>query len=140
MHEGQEHFKNIRPSVMAPYSAGKAAGRALQSRLLHCTRQEIAMTTETAAPRGNWNYPTKVRFGAGRVAELPHACKELGMQRPLLVPDPGLAALPMIKDALAANDKAGLPTGLFADVKGNPIGKNVEDGLKAFRAGKHDGV
>jgi len=98
------------------------------------------MTTETAAPRGNWNYPTKVRFGAGRIAELPDACKELGMKRPLLVTDPGLAALPMIKDALAANEKAGLPTGLFADVKGNPIGKNVEDGLKAFRAGKHDGV
>ena len=40
------------------------------------------------APRGNWNYPTKVRFGAGRIAELPDACKELGMKRPLIVTDP----------------------------------------------------
>jgi len=92
------------------------------------------------APRGNWNYPTKVRFGAGRIAELPDACKELGMKRPLIVTDPGLAALPMIKEAVAANEKAGLSTGVFSDIKSNPNGKNVEDGIKAYRGGKHDGV
>jgi len=92
------------------------------------------------APRGNWNYPTKVRFGAGRIAELPDACKELGMKRPLIVTDPGLAALPMIKEAVAANEKAGLSTGVFSDIKSNPNGKNVEDGIKAYRSGKHDGV
>ena len=32
--------------------------------------------------RGNWNYPTAIRFGAGRIAELPDACKTLGMQAP----------------------------------------------------------
>ena len=60
------------------------------------------MTTDAAALRGNWNYPTKVRFGVGRIAELPAACQELGIKRPLIVTDPGLAGLPMIKDALAA--------------------------------------
>jgi alcohol dehydrogenase class IV len=39
---------------------------------------------------GNWNYPTAIRFGAGRIRELPAACRELGMQRPLLVTDEGL--------------------------------------------------
>jgi len=92
------------------------------------------------AIRGNWNFPTKVRFGAGRIAELPDACKELGMKRPLIVTDPGLAALPMIKDALAACEKAGLGVAVFSDIKSNPNGKNVEDGLKVLRAGKHDGV
>ena len=43
---------------------------------------------------GNWNYPTAIRFGAGRISELPDACRVLGMERPLLVTDPGLAALP----------------------------------------------
>ena len=89
---------------------------------------------------GNWNYPTKVKFGAGRIAELPDACKELGMKRPLIVTDPGLAALPMIKDAVAACEKAGLGVAVFSDIKSNPNGKNVEDGLKVLRAGKHDGV
>ena len=92
------------------------------------------------AIRGNWNYPTKVKFGAGRIAELPDACKGLGMKRPLIVTDPGLAALPMIKDAIAACEKAGLGVAVFSDIKSNPNGKNVEDGLKVLRAGKHDGV
>ena len=89
---------------------------------------------------GNWNYPTKVKFGAGRIAELPDACKELGMKRPLIVTDPGLAALPMIKEAVAACEKAGLGVAIFSDIKSNPNGKNVEDGLKVMRGGKHDGV
>ena len=42
----------------------------------------------------NWNYPTSVRFGPGRIAELPSVCKELGMKRPLLVTDPGLRFCP----------------------------------------------
>ncbi len=98
------------------------------------------MADDAAALRGNWNYPTLMRFGVGRISELPEACKQLGMKRPLIVTDPGLAALPMIKEAVQRNEAAGLETALFADIKGNPIGKNVEDGLKKFRAGGHDGV
>ncbi len=98
------------------------------------------MTIDPAALRGNWNYPTAIRFGVGRIAELPESCKALGMKKPLLVTDPGLAKLPMIKDALASLKAAGLGDGLFSDVKPNPIGKNVEDGLAVYRAGGHDGV
>ena len=65
------------------------------------------MNENNAALTGNWNYPTRVRFGAGRVAELPEACKESGIARPLLVTDPQLAAFPMVQDALAANERAG---------------------------------
>ncbi len=98
------------------------------------------MTIDPKTLRGNWNYPTQVRFGPGRIAELPSACKSLGMSRPLLVTDPGLAKLPMVSDALAANETAGLPSGLFSDVKPNPVGQNVEDGMKVYREGGHDGV
>ncbi len=91
-------------------------------------------------PRANWSYPTAVRFGAGRIAELPEACRELGLARPLLVTDPGLARLPMIASALAANAAAGIPTALFADLRPNPVSKNVEDGLALYRRGRHDGV
>jgi len=98
------------------------------------------MSQDAAALKGNWNYPTSVKFGVGRIKELPDHCKALGLKRPLLVTDPGLAGLPMIKDAIAANAAAGIPTGLFSEVQGNPVGKNVEDGLKVYRDGKHDGV
>jgi alcohol dehydrogenase class IV len=98
------------------------------------------MTNDAAALRGNWNYPTAVKFGVGRIAELPDMCKALGLKRPLIVTDPGLVSLPMIKEAVARNEAAGLHTAVFSDIKGNPNSKNVEDGLKAYRAGKHDGV
>jgi len=98
------------------------------------------MTIDPATLTGNWNYPTAIRFGPGRITELAEACKSLGMTKPLLVTDPGLAGLPMVADALAANQAAGLPTGLFSDVKSNPVGKNVDDGIAAYRDGGHDGV
>ncbi|MBL8708345.1 MAG: iron-containing alcohol dehydrogenase [Rhodospirillaceae bacterium] len=98
------------------------------------------MSQDAAALKGNWNYPTSVKFGCGRIRELPDHCKALGLKRPLLVTDPGLANLPMIKEALAGLQAAGIPAGLFSDIQGNPVGKNVEDGLKVYRDGKHDGV
>jgi alcohol dehydrogenase class IV len=90
--------------------------------------------------RANWNYPTAIRFGAGRIAELAEACRALGMARPLLVTDPGLKDTAMVRDAVAANGRAGLPTGLFAEVRPNPTGDNVGAGLAAYRAGGHDGI
>jgi alcohol dehydrogenase class IV len=90
--------------------------------------------------RGNWNYPTLIRFGAGRVAELPDACSSLGIKRPLLVTDPGLAALPMIAAALAACRSAGLQCEVFSEVQANPVEANVNAGVEVFKRGGHDGV
>ena len=90
--------------------------------------------------RGNWNYPTAIRFGPGRIAELPDACKTLGIQRPLLVTDPGLAALPMVQSAVAACNRAGIDCSVFSDVKANPVEANVTAGVAEFRRNRHDGV
>lgn len=89
---------------------------------------------------GNWNYPTAIRFGAGRISELPQTCREMGMQRPLMVTDAGLAGLPMIDGAVKACCDAGLGCKLFSDVQGNPVAANVDAGVAAFRSGNHDGV
>ncbi len=89
---------------------------------------------------GNWNYPTSVRFGPGRLAELPAVCAELGFQRPLLVTDPGLAALPLVQDAVDACATQGLGIVVFSNIQPNPRDSNVSDGVAAFRAGPHDGV
>ena len=45
--------------------------------------------------RGNWNYPTTVRFGAGRVSEIGAAVKAAGITNPLFVTDPVVAKMPM---------------------------------------------
>jgi alcohol dehydrogenase class IV len=90
--------------------------------------------------RGNWNYPTSIKFGAGRIAELPDHCRSLGMKRPLLVTDAGLAALPMVANALRLSRDVGLGCELFSDVQPNPVEANVTAGVAAYRAGHHDGV
>lgn len=88
----------------------------------------------------NWNYPTAVRFGVGRISELPAICRALGITRPLLVTDPGLSGLPMIADALAAGAQAGMTMTVFADIQPNPVAANVDAGVEVFRQGGHDGV
>jgi alcohol dehydrogenase class IV len=88
----------------------------------------------------NWNYPTNIRNGIGRIKELASACRELGMQSPLLVTDPGLAALPMIQQALSICQKAGLRCEVFSQIKANPNSENVAAGVNAYQQGKHDGV
>ncbi len=98
------------------------------------------MSNNAPALMGNWNFPTPMRFGVGRISELADACKSQGMSHPLLVTDPGLAALPMVADAIRANEAAELPTGLFSDVQPNPVSQNVEDGIRVYREGGHDGV
>ena len=86
--------------------------------------------------RGNWNYPTTVWAGPGRIAELAAACARAGIARPLIVTDEGLIGAPMIQNALAALKDAAL----FGGVRGNPALSHVEAGQRAYHAGSHDGV
>jgi len=89
---------------------------------------------------GNWNYPTNVRFGAGRISELPATCRELGMENPLLVTDEGLVDLPIVRDAVRLCEDADLGCKVYSNVFGNPTGANVEGGVDAYSLGEHDGV
>ena len=88
----------------------------------------------------NWSYPTAIRFGAGRIQEIGEACRISGMQKPLLVTDKGLAANAITSRTLDLMEAAGLGKALFSDVDPNPNEKNVEEGLKVYRDGQHDGV
>ena len=93
-----------------------------------------------ALPNRNFNFPTAVKFGAGRVKELPELCKANGISRPLFVTDKGLATMPMVADIMANLKNAGLKAGIFSNVRPNPVEENVLEGCAAFRAGGHDGV
>ncbi len=88
----------------------------------------------------NFGFPTQIKFGAGRIAELGGLCKEAGIKRPLLVTDPGLAGMDMVKNIVASLETDGLAIAVFSDIKPNPIEENIIDGVKAFKAGGHDGV
>lgn len=90
--------------------------------------------------KANWNYPTSVKFGVGRIAELADACKAHGIERPLFVTDPGLVNLPMTQMAFGSLKSSGLKAGLFSSIKSNPVESNVAAGVAVLRDGLHDGV
>ncbi|WP_113911004.1 iron-containing alcohol dehydrogenase [Roseovarius dicentrarchi] len=89
---------------------------------------------------GNWSYPTSIKFGAGRIAELPAACAQAGIKKPLLVTDKGLADLPITAQVLDIMEGAGLGRGIFSEVDPNPNEKNLDAGVAAYKSGGHDGV
>ena len=88
----------------------------------------------------NWSYPTAIRFGAGRIAELADACKAAGIAQPLLVTDSGLAKLDITQRALEIMRDGGLSPGIFSNVRPNPVEANLTNGVNVFKAGGHDGV
>ncbi|MEE4079685.1 iron-containing alcohol dehydrogenase [Pseudomonas viridiflava] len=88
----------------------------------------------------DWHYPTSIRAGAGRAAELADACHVTGIKRPLLITDRFLGSTDMIRSAVEDCRQQLGHCGLFDRVKGNPTGTNVADGLEAYKAGDHDGV
>ena len=102
--------------------------------------QRIGKESAMMTPKANWSYPTAIRFGAGRIAELAEACVSCGVTRPLLVTDRGLASLEITRRALNVIDAAGLGRALFFEVDPNPTEANLETGLTVYRDGGHDGV
>jgi len=88
----------------------------------------------------NWSYPTPIKLGRGRIKELADACKTLGIKKPLLVTDRGLAGMAITGHARDILDEAGLGRAIFSDVDPNPNEINLEAGVKAFKDGGHDGV
>ena len=88
----------------------------------------------------NWSYPTTIRFGAGRIAEIGGACMAAGISRPLLVTDRGLASMEITARTLDILATEGFGRGIFHEVDPNPTGLNLAEGLRTYRGGGYDGV
>tara|TARA_B100001093_G_scaffold311714_1_gene297499 strand:- start:2131 stop:3276 length:1146 start_codon:yes stop_codon:yes gene_type:complete len=84
----------------------------------------------------NWNYPTTVWIGENRIEDLSKACSELNIKKPLFVSDKDLIDLSMTKKVIK-NLKNII---IFSNFLGNPVGKNVEDGVEEYCKHKCDGV
>ncbi|MBC7477679.1 MAG: iron-containing alcohol dehydrogenase [Pseudorhodobacter sp.] len=93
-----------------------------------------------SVPNRNWSYPTPIKFGVGRIAELAEQCKAVGLKKPLLVTDKALASLPITTAALDSLEAAGLGRAVFSEVDPNPNETNMADGIAVYLAGGHDGV
>ncbi len=82
-------------------------------------------------------YLTTIDFGAGELATLPAALADLGIARPLLVSDHGIAAAGLL-DRVTALLPAGTPA--FLDTPPNPTEAAVGAALEVWRAGRCDGI
>ncbi|OWJ66331.1 iron-containing alcohol dehydrogenase [Inquilinus limosus] len=82
-------------------------------------------------------YLTTTRFGAGAVELLPQELAELGIGKPLLVTDPGIARLPLLDRV-----RRMLPAehALFTETPGNPTEAAVDKAFEVFRQGACDGL
>ncbi len=88
----------------------------------------------------NWNYPTSVWVGENRIKDLPQACKNLDISKPLFVTDKDLINLDMTKNTILEVKKKIGSLAIFSNFSGNPIGENVEEGVSEFKKKKCDGV
>jgi len=88
----------------------------------------------------NWNYPTTVWVGENRVNDLSDACKHLDIIKPLFVTDKDLVNLPFIKNIISENLKKFENFNVYSNFSGNPIGENVDEGVKEFKKNNCDGI
>ena len=88
----------------------------------------------------NWNYPTTVWVGENRINDLCDACKNLDIIKPLFVTDKDLVNLPFIKNIISENLKKFEKFSIYSNFSGNPIGENVEEGVKEFKKNNCDGI
>lgn len=95
------------------------------------------MTQDALA--GRYHYPTDYRIGAGCISELPDACLELGIARPLVVTDPGITGLDWFAAIVPALEARGLAVEVFSGIDANPSSAHVEAGLARAAAHQADG-
>ena len=88
----------------------------------------------------NWNYPTTMWIGENRIEDLSLACKELNISNPLFVTDKDLINLDLIKNIILRLKKSFENLAIFSNFTGNPIGENVEEGVKVYNTSNSDGV
>ena len=88
----------------------------------------------------NWNYPTTIWFGSGKIDDLTEACSNLKIENPLFVTDKDLLNLPMTSNIIKKlqNDFDHLQ--VFSQFSGNPTGKNVMEGVSLYIEKNCDGV
>jgi len=84
--------------------------------------------------------PGTVRIGGGSRREAGELLRGLGARRVLVVTDPGVIALGLHAEVVAALEAAGIPHAIFDGVQPDPTDANVRDGVAAARAHEADAL
>ncbi|WP_309683071.1 iron-containing alcohol dehydrogenase [Polaromonas sp.] len=85
-----------------------------------------------------FSFPTLIKFGAGARKLVAAQLLEAGCQRPLIVTDQALAALPVLAEF--QTHLAGLEVAVFSGVHGNPTCSQVMAGSAAYKSHNADCV
>ncbi len=85
-------------------------------------------------------WPTRIVLGPGALARLPAQLERLGMRRPLVVTDAGVARSGIAARVHAVLARADVPFARFEDVQPNPTDRDADGGLAAYRAAGCDGL
>jgi alcohol dehydrogenase class IV len=90
----------------------------------------------------SFSFPTPTLFGPGALRELPARLQRLGVNRPLVVTDAGLAQTPAFAALAAVLDPAGRDRSWFVypGVHPNPVESDVTEPAALFREQGCDGV
>ena len=88
----------------------------------------------------NWNYPTTMWVGENRIKDIALACKNLNLKKPLFVTDDQLVNKKIVKDTLENLNNENINVEVYSNVKGNPTGTNVHEGVNFYEEKKCDGV
>ena len=88
----------------------------------------------------NWNYPTTMWVGQDRIKDLSIACRNLNINKPLLVTDKGLASSDIIQNSLSNLKQNSFEVIFYSNVIGNPTGTNVHEGVEIYKKNNCDGV
>ena len=88
----------------------------------------------------NWIYPTSVWVGENRSNDLKDACTTSNIKNPLFVTDKDLISLPMTIKVINDLKKKFNVLKVFSNFSGNPVGKNITEGVSVYNQYKCDGV
>ncbi len=88
----------------------------------------------------NWNYPTTMWVGENRIKDISLACKNLNLKKPLFVTDDQLVNKKIVKDTLINLKNENVTVEVYSNVKGNPTGTNVHEGVVFYKEKECDGV
>jgi len=87
-----------------------------------------------------FNFPTRIRFGAGVIKELGAYLTDNGLSKPLIVTDPVISQLEFFKNIVADLESQGLAVSVFSDMHKNPVKSDVLKGGDAYDNSGSDSI
>ena len=87
-----------------------------------------------------FSFPTTIYFGAGAIDNLPEYLRDVGMEKPLLVTDPGMVETGVFPKVTGILKDAGIKFSIFSKVNSNPLESDITKALEVYKNEKCTGI